>query len=281
MEKLIDFQRVCAFLRKMLFSRRYRLSMPSFCVTPAIVLRSWPYGESDKIVSFLTETFGKVTGIAKGAKRSRRRFVNTLEPFSLVNLRFQERSNSTLMFVLACDLVRPFKGLTTSLQNIAHASYLVEIADRLTREHDENRPLFEHLREGLSFVDEKGTSLFFLVFFELKLLQLAGYRPMLRCCRRCEKNWSGEIRNHWCFSPRDGGVLCESCSPFRKESMPLSTEALHALATFQDTEDILSCPLSFSPSALREGHSILIRFIQFQVDKELNSVSFLEAFCPA
>jgi len=60
-------------------------------VTPAIVLRTRPFGESDKIVSLLTENFGKMTGIAKGALRSRRRFVNSLEPFSLVNLRFQER----------------------------------------------------------------------------------------------------------------------------------------------------------------------------------------------
>ncbi|HYT53423.1 MAG TPA: DNA repair protein RecO, partial [Verrucomicrobiae bacterium] len=60
-------------------------------VTPAIVLRSRPFGESDKIVSFLTENYGKLTGIAKGALRSRKRFVNSLEPFALINLCFQDR----------------------------------------------------------------------------------------------------------------------------------------------------------------------------------------------
>ena len=58
--------------------------MRSSQTTHAIVLRARPYGESDKIVSFLTEDFGKLSGIAKGALRSRRRFVNSLEPFSLV-----------------------------------------------------------------------------------------------------------------------------------------------------------------------------------------------------
>lgn len=255
--------------------------MPSLCVTPAIVLRSWPYGESDKIVSFFTEVCGKVTGIAKGAKRSRRRFVNTLEPFSLVDLRFQERPHSALMFVLACELIRPFKSLTASLENIAHASYLVEVSDRLTREHEENRQLFEHLREGLIFIEEKGTSPTFLVFFELKLLQLAGYRPRLQRCRRCEESWRRDLQAQWCFSPRDGGILCESCSPFRKDTISLSAEALHALATLQDTNGALSCPPSFSPSALREGHSVLTRFIQFQIEKELKSASFLETFSPA
>jgi len=73
--------------------------------TSAIVLRSRPFGESDKIVSFLTEKYGKITGIAKGAKRSRKRFVNSLEPFSLVNLRFQERSHSSLAFILSSELL--------------------------------------------------------------------------------------------------------------------------------------------------------------------------------
>src|ERR1043166_4648954 len=98
--------------------------------TPAIVLRARPYGESDKIVSFLTESHGKLTGIAKGAKRSRKRFANSLEPFSLVELRFQDRPHGSLVFILASDLLFGFKNLASSLEKIAFASYLVEITDR-------------------------------------------------------------------------------------------------------------------------------------------------------
>src|ERR671922_221952 len=103
-------------------------------VTQAIVLRARPFGESDKIVSLLTESHGKVTGVAKGAKRSRKRFVNSLEPFSLVNLRFQDRPYSNLAFILASDLSLGFKHLATSLEKISYASYLVEITDALIRE---------------------------------------------------------------------------------------------------------------------------------------------------
>ncbi|MFQ5903116.1 MAG: DNA repair protein RecO [Candidatus Binatia bacterium] len=253
--------------------------MRFLCVTPAIVLRSWPYGESDKIVSFLTERHGKVTGIAKGAKRSRKRFVNTLEPFSLVNLRFQDRPHSTLAFVHACDLIRGFKDLTTSLEKIAHASYLVEIADGLTGEREENRPLFEHLREGLIFVEERGTFLSFLTFFELKLLKLSGYQPMLEHCRRCGRGWQPHLQAKWRFSPRDGGILCEFCSTFRKEAMPLSLEAINALTDLQNSNGILSHHLSLPPTVLKESRSVLLRFIQFQINRELKSAPFLDAFC--
>ncbi len=252
--------------------------MRSLCVTSAIVLRSRPFGESDKIVSFLTESHGKVTGIAKGAKRSRKRFVNALEPFSLVTLRFQDRPHSSLVFVHACDLVRAFKDLTTSLEKIAHASYLMEITDGFISEHEENRLLFEHLREGLIFVEEKGTSLSFLTFFELKLLKLSGYQPMLEHCRRCRKDWKAESQDQWCFSPRDGGILCQPCSTFRKETLSLSIEALHALADFQKANGVLSVHLASPHPVPKESRSVLLRFIQYQINRELKSAPFLESF---
>jgi hypothetical protein len=105
--------------------------MRSSQTTPAIVLRARPYGESDKIVSFLTEDFGKLTGIAKGALRSRRRFVNSLEPFSLVNLRFQDRAHGNLAFLIGADLLFGLRQLASSLERISYAAYLVEITDGL------------------------------------------------------------------------------------------------------------------------------------------------------
>ena len=257
-------------------------TMPTPLVTPAIVLRSWSFGESDKIVSFLTESHGKVTGIAKGAKRSRKRFVNSLEPFSLVNLRFHDRPGSSLAFIQACDLIRVFKQLTTSLENIAHASYLIEIADGLSGERDTNRALFAHLRDGLSFTEEKGASLRFVTFFELKLLMLSGYQPMLEKCRRCGRSSRGGTVGPWGFSLRDGGVLCQDCSAFRREVLLLSLEALGALAELQQANGSLLLHLPFCPApVLREGHLVLLRFIQYQIGRELKSASFLDAFSTA
>ena len=247
-------------------------------VTPAIVLRSWSYVESDKIVSFLTESHGKVTGIAKGAKRSHKRFVNTLEPFSLVNLRFQDRPHSGLAFVHACDLIRTFKDLTANLEKIAYAFYLLEITNELTREREENRTLFDHLKEGLIYLEEEGVSPSFLIFFELRLLKLSGYQPMLDHCRRCGRDCNSGPQVQWRFSPRDGGILCESCSPFRKELVPLSLETLYVLREIQKMNRILSFPPPYSHSVLMEGCAVLLQFIQFQINKELKSASFLDAF---
>ena len=88
-------------------------------VSPAIVLRSHPFGESDKIVSFFSEHHGKLSGIAKGALRSRRRFVNSLEPFSVVNLSFQDRPQSGLAFLLSAELIHGPQALLADLDRIA------------------------------------------------------------------------------------------------------------------------------------------------------------------
>ena len=245
--------------------------------TPAVVLRSWPYGESDKIVSFLTEHHGKITGIAKGAKRSRKRFTNSLEPFSLVNLRFHDRPHGSLAFIVSADLMFGFKRLVTSLESIAFASYLVEITDGLIAEREENRVVFRHLADGLRYLEEHGASLIFLAFFELKVLSLAGYSPHLSSCRRCGRERADNALQ-WHFSPREGGVLCSSCSRWRQNSMPVTAAALELLTAFQKRMDLPTPPFDASLPTIAESRSVLSRFTQFHMDKEIKSASFIDEF---
>ncbi|HXV84350.1 MAG TPA: DNA repair protein RecO [Candidatus Binatia bacterium] len=247
-------------------------------VTPAIVLRTWPFGESDKIVSFLTEKHGKLRGIAKGAKRSRKRFVNSLEPFSVVNLRFQDRAHSNLVFVLASDLAVGFKHLLTSLEKISFASYLVEITDGLIGEREENGLIFQHLRDGLTHLEKHATSLTFLTSFELNLLKLAGYQPFLDGCRLCGRERRGQSPTRWHFSFRDGGILCQSCSRLRKEIFSLSVATLELLTYLQQEQGMRSSDTSPPTQVLKEIRSVIVRFIEFHMEREIKSAALLNQF---
>jgi DNA repair protein RecO (recombination protein O) len=251
--------------------------MPFCYVTPAIVLRTWPFGESDKIVSFLTENHGKLTGLAKGAKRSRKRFVNSLEPFSLVNLRFQDRAHSNLAFILASDLTAGFKHLSTSLEKIFLASYMIEITEGLVGEREENRLVFRHLKDGLIHLENQPMSLSFLTFFELKLLEFTGYQPLLDGCRRCGRERRDPSATRWHFSARDGGILCDPCSRFRREIFPLSAATLDILMNLQEKNVIfdISPPTAIS----KEIRSAVLRFIEFHMEREIKSAAFLHQFC--
>jgi DNA repair protein RecO (recombination protein O) len=252
--------------------------MRSRQTTSAIVLRARPYGESDKIVSFLTEDFGKLTGIAKGALRSRRRFVNSLEPFSLVRLHFHEPARSNLAFIVGADLLFGLRRLSSSLELISYASYLVEITDGLISEREENSLVFQHLRDGLRYLEETGSSLRFLTRYELKLLHLAGYRPALNYCGRCGQARHEAQCNQWHFSTVDGGVLCDSCSRMRREVLPLGHVAADTLSKLQADASDLGSRILLPSAVVREMRMVLLRFIQYQMDREIRSATFLDQF---
>lgn len=246
--------------------------------TPAIVLRTRPFGESDKIVSFFTQNYGKVTGIAKGAMRSRKRFVNSLETFSLVNLSFQDRSHSDLAFILSAELIRARQSLVSELDRIVHASYLVEITDGLIGEGETHRAIFQHLKDGLDHLEAKGTSLRFLTLFELKLLRLAGYQPVLDNCKKCHESGLHGPLLQWHFSPLDGGILCDSCARSCREVLPLGRTAIEILAALQAETDSLPETLSLPASVVTEIRSVVSRFLQFQMGRDIKSASFLHQF---
>jgi len=95
--------------------------MTGHFTTEAIVLNSIDYGESDRIVTFYTLGFGKVKGIAKGAKNSRKRFVNNLEPFSYIKLLIFQKENRDLSIIEQADIIRRFDKLVFDIERLAFA----------------------------------------------------------------------------------------------------------------------------------------------------------------
>ena len=152
----------------------------------AIVLRWRSYGESDKIVTFLTQDCGKLTGIAKGAKRSRRRFANSLEPLARVRVYFRRRPQATLAFVESCDLLSSPGSLVEPLR-FAYGSYLIELTDQLTVEDHPVRELYALLEEALAALEARPATSAFLRSFELQLLVRAGFAPPLDRCSQCQR----------------------------------------------------------------------------------------------
>ena len=251
--------------------------MPVSHITAAVVLRTRPFGEFDKIVSFLTEDLGKITGIAKGARHSRKRFANSLEPFSLVKLHIQDYPNRSLAFIAAADLLVGFKQLFTSLVKISYASYMVEITEGLIAEREDNRLVFEHLKNGLGYLDENEPSLRFLTSFELKLLRLTGYQPLLDHCKHCGNDRHQTVAQ-WYFSLRDGAILCDSCARTRKQTFSIGATAVEVLKNLQAEHSAMTPRISLPSSVITEIRSLVLEFIQYHMDREVKSASFLYEF---
>src|SRR5260370_4196599 len=124
--------------------------MPAEESTPAIVLRARDYADSDRIVTLLTGSMGKVSGMGKGAKAPRYRFERNLEPFSHVVLHFRRRPHGQLVFITraeAADLAQHV--IDDDLAKIALGSYMLELTDALTTEESEAAEAYRLLSDGI------------------------------------------------------------------------------------------------------------------------------------
>ncbi len=200
-------------------------------LTAALVLRSHPYGESDRIVTFITEDFGKVSGIAKGAMRSRRRFVNTLEPFVKVRLAFRFRPRSDLVFIERCELIEIWRGFGSDLERFVCASYILELTDRMVMGREPGGEIFRLVEATLSTLDSADSCPAVIRAFELHLLGAAGYRPDLTHCRACGRP-AADLPSA-VIVPARGGVFCPRCRPAADTAHALTGRTLAALAELQ------------------------------------------------
>lgn len=195
----------------------------------AVVLRWRAYGESDKIATLLTEEAGKLTGIAKGARNSRRRFANSLEPLARVRVHFRQKPGASLAFLESCELLAPTAPFADPTR-FAYGSYLVELADRLTVEADPVHDLFDLLDTALAVLESGPATPAFLRAYELQLLSRAGFEPQLDRCGRCERPWATE--GAW-LCAHQGTLACDACRTSQDAPRPIATAVLPHLEAFK------------------------------------------------
>jgi DNA repair protein RecO (recombination protein O) len=176
----------------------------------AIILSTRLFGESDKIVRFFTLASGKVSGIAKGAKKSQKRFMNTLEPFTQVRIEYFEKPTSSLVRIENADLGESNSGLEVSLKKVCVASFFTEFVDKLTKEKQRNEPLFHALKKILDSLKLVEFTVTDILYYELQMLRHLGYMLNLASCVHCGKALPDMEKLY--FSKERGGTLCPGCS---------------------------------------------------------------------
>jgi DNA repair protein RecO (recombination protein O) len=212
---------------------RIALNVPVEITSPAYVLRTRPYGELDVIATLLTETHGKLAGIAKAAKHSRRRFGGTLQPFVRVRAVFRQRPHTDLAFLVRCELLAPLRTFSEDVERYAAGSYVLDLVDRMTVGRDSGHEVYRLLDEALVLLD-RGTPAAepLLRAFELHLLAASGYAPALDRCRGCGADLAAHDTAF--LVVERGGLACRRCVPpgeIVRPVTPSTARVLAALAT--------------------------------------------------
>ena len=240
----------------------------------AIVLRTIDYGESDRIVTFLTEDFGKLKGIAKGARRSRKRFVNALELFSSSRVLFSRRSAGGLSLIESADVISHHPGIREDLEKTLVAAYISELVEGFTPEGKRNAGLYRLLEGFLGFLDREVSRPGVERFFEVRLLKALGYDPHLGSCMTCRKALD-EMAAPF-FIAGEGGVRCQACLGGAARGLSVSPGSLKTLLAGQTMELGKLSRLSLSGQAARECRQILGAFIEHLLGKPVKSLKVLD-----
>jgi DNA repair protein RecO (recombination protein O) len=254
--------------------------MPLF-KTNAIVIRSFNYGESDKIVTFFTKDFGKIKGIAKGARRSKKRFQNALNLFTYLRLIFFEREGTGLVRAEGCDILHPFPKIREDLKKIFYGNYFLELVNEMAGERERNLEAFDLLLSFLSALEEMEPKEEQLRMFEIRMLSLFGYQPNMRRCDLCKKGWEDlrEVPIVF-FSLEKGALVCENCSKGWNNLISLSLGTARLIERISQMELPKIHRLRFTSLALTESKELLPRFISYQLGKELKSLKTLRGMGP-
>jgi len=244
--------------------------------TEALILRAVDFGESDRIVHLLVPESGRLTAIAKGARRSVRRFPGTLDLFNHLRVEV-ERRRSTVMYRLEqARLFETFGPLRRDPARFALGCYLLELLDRLAPEggtRADSEQLFGFALGALRTLAVHRPDARLRTLLELRALAALGLRPEFGRCVRCgaEMTEGGEVD----FHVSDGGPVCGRCAANLTGLLRVHRGTLRALEQGLRFELSQLDRLILGPRELREARTLLSRFQRFHVGVELRSERFL------
>lgn len=230
-----------------------------------IVLRSFPFGEADKVVVLLSPNNGKLRTVAKGVRKTKSRFGGRLEPFSHVDLVLYEGRN--LDTITQVSMIEPFHALRSDLDSVVAAGTMVELADAVAQENESSVRLFLLLQRGLRALDAGPQHPDLLTAFLLKAAETIGVAPALDQCAGCGR--TDDLRR---FSFSAGGVLCERCrTPGAYALRSGLTEYLASLAS----ADLAKMPAA-DGSFTGEARGVARRFVEYHLERQIQSMAVLD-----
>ncbi len=242
--------------------------------TPAVVIRVMDHGEADKIVTFYCPERGKLAGIAKGAKRSKKRFLNRLEPFSQLQLDYTPSRHSNLVQIQQVELLNPFATLRSRYDRYAAATLLCELVLFWTRENDGDQLLFDLLVWALTSLEQDAPWPETIILFQVKLFTALGYRPHLTDCQGCGK--LDPAQAPYRFSLSQGGLTCHRCNrEAGSTTLPLALSTANLLRMAQDLPSAKLSRLRFSKTSTQEALDFLKRYGTFLLQRDIQSWAHL------
>jgi DNA repair protein RecO (recombination protein O) len=239
----------------------------------AIILQSFPLGEADRLVSFLSRTMGRVRGVASGARKPKSRFGSALERLSHIRIWFYEVETRDLARINQCELLESFLDAFRDYASGVAMGIFSEVTEAVLPEREASDPTFRLLLLVAQTVKQNLKPEIPLAYFSLWTVKLAGWLPSLDACVRCGRA-IGEGEAAW-FSPAASAIACGKC---RMAGMRSITSGALVAARKMLTQRLDKLNEEMIPSrAARDLTDAMLDAIEHQIDRKLHSRELLES----
>jgi DNA repair protein RecO (recombination protein O) len=178
--------------------------------TEALILRTYNFGEADKIVVCLTQQAGIIRGVAKGCRKLKSRFGAALEPFTLAKINYYQKEGQELVTLNHVEIVRSHFDLSGNAETLTGLAYMGDLVIEFSPPYEPNERLFRMVKACLEAICEsQGDLQIVLRYFEIWLLRLEGFLPDIRRCGECHRAFD---EKESAFMNSDLMFRCKQCS---------------------------------------------------------------------
>jgi DNA repair protein RecO (recombination protein O) len=244
--------------------------------TRGIILKQISHGESDKLVTFYSPSLGKVTAIAKGANRSKKRFVNKLEIFSLLDISCIPPRAGSLFFLSEAELLEPFLSLRTMHNRYIIAVLACELVMRFTGDQDPDQEIFDLLFWLMESIHCGEQPHRIGALFHLRLLGYCGYQPQLETCNVCHCPVTN--RRSFALQPAGGTLVCSHCnSSIQQSNFSLSLQSIKFMQAAQQLQINQLQRLQMTETTALEALKIFYRYSQHLLQRDIHSWRFIHS----
>jgi DNA repair protein RecO (recombination protein O) len=235
----------------------------------AIVLRTYPMREADLLVTLFTRLEGKVKGVARSAKKSRRRFGGALEPLTHVRVYYEDRERQELTRLDSCDVLRSPLSSAVDYSRALALGHVAELIDDLLPDREPNDAVF---RLALAVLGSLAPEEIWmpLTYFDLWMVRLAGFLPDLTHCVVC-----GEPLDDGAFyHPLVDGLMCANDKRLASSELSVDSRAMADLMFRAPIDHFSGVPWPRQRCA--DLRRFLMQILERHIDKKLVTVTMLD-----
>lgn len=234
-----------------------------------IVLKSLDYGESHQIIRVFSQQGGKISLMARGSKKPRSRLRAVTEPLTEATfLFFQGSGMGTLS---QADVINPHASLRSDLLATAYSAYWLDLLDQLSEEKEPQPLLYRRLSQLLTLLEEQRDPEILTRIWELNLLTIAGYKPIVEHCTNCHRTGL-PMR----FSLALGGYLCADCLSHDPQALRMSPAVAKILPQLVALNLSRLGQIDVKPETNRGLEQILQAFMEYYLPVSFKTKSFLQ-----